>query len=763
MKKHNMNKLLLFGLALGLGVLALGTVTVWFNWTTQAQTVALTWYVDKNCTICGIGTLGGPFQTINQALSFAEENDIILVAQGTYSENLFINTSITIMGGYTTTAPTWTRSITHYETIITSDDKAVPGDWNGDWLGSCDVVKDDNTYKMWYSGGNEIEGESIGYADSPDGANWFNPLSGPLLQAGSAEAWDQAGVTAPSILPTDDGFEMWYVGLNVLGEKGIGYATSPDGLTWHKYGDNPVLRPDTFDRTSFGFPTVLKDVPDDYKMWYSGGGNVWLATSSDGLNWTKHSSTPALTPGSPGAWDDEQVYAPHVIAAPAASPGRYEMWYVAESTTTSGSHIGYAWSDDGLNWTKSPDNPVLSGATENWEGGNVALPAVIKEGTTYTMWYQGGASNEYAFGQATSSDGATWEKYAGNPILGQGEPTQWGSSVLILGENSGKAILDGVTITGGFTRYGGGIQTSGSAPTIRNCTVTDNVAWVRSGGIEILAGAPLIENTTVSNNTSETGWAGGIYMSQASPTISASLIIDNAAREGGGGLAVWRASQPTLIDVTVANNAGGRGGGVDLTNDSILSVYGGRIAGNTAVQAAGLRARYSTLAMTNTFVVDNQALAGEPGAIDLWYASGRLVNVTIAGNSASGGTGGIKFYADQSDVSLVILNSILAFNGADDVNCSSGTCSVTYSDVQESMTGNGNISLNPQFVDQAQGDYHLRSNSPAIDAGTSNGAPATDFEGDLRPVGAVDMGADEFTGEPLDFIFIFLPLIGENF
>jgi hypothetical protein len=167
--------------------------------------------------------------------------------------------------------------------------------------------------------------------------------------------------------------------------------------------------------------------------------------------------------------------------------------------------------------------------------------------------------------------------------------------------------------------------------------------------------------------------------------------------------------------------------------------------------------------MTNTFIVDNRAISGGSGAMNLWRSSGRLVNVTVASNSASDGTGGIDFVADQPDASLIIRNGILAFNGADDLSCSGGTCSVTYSDVQEGIAGSGNISSNPRFVDRSQGDYHLRANSPAIDAGTNDGAPAADFEGDPRPVGAVDMGADEFTGEPIDYLLVFLPLTLRGF
>jgi parallel beta-helix repeat protein len=50
------------------------------------------------------------------------------------------------------------------------------------------------------------------------------------------------------------------------------------------------------------------------------------------------------------------------------------------------------------------------------------------------------------------------------------------------------------------------------------------------------------------------------------------------------------------------------------------------------------------------------------------------------------------------------------------------------------------------FVDPATSDFHLKQESPAVDAGTSNQAPAVDFERGPRPQGArIDIGADEQT------------------
>jgi hypothetical protein len=54
----------------------------------------------------------------------------------------------------------------------------------------------------------------------------------------------------------------------------------------------------------------------------------------------------------------------------------------------------------------------------------------------------------------------------------------------------------------------------------------------------------------------------------------------------------------------------------------------------------------------------------------------------------------------------------------------------------------GTIAADPRFVNytgDASGDYHLTSSSPAIDAGTSTGAPSTDLDGGARQ--SLDLGA----------------------
>ncbi len=69
----------------------------------------------------------------------------------------------------------------------------------------------------------------------------------------------------------------------------------------------------------------------------------------------------------------------------------------------------------------------------------------------------------------------------------------------------------------------------------------------------------------------------------------------------------------------------------------------------------------------------------------------------------------------------------------------------TYLQGLTSVIGNdaSSFTADPKFVDSAGFDFHLQQTSPAINAGTQDGASTTDIEGNPR-VGAVDIGAYEY-------------------
>lgn len=72
----------------------------------------------------------------------------------------------------------------------------------------------------------------------------------------------------------------------------------------------------------------------------------------------------------------------------------------------------------------------------------------------------------------------------------------------------------------------------------------------------------------------------------------------------------------------------------------------------------------------------------------------------------------------------------------------------TASDLAADELGEGNLYTDPGFVGPAwgsEGDYHLSAGSPAVDAGSPDGAPPEDLDGNPRPAGmGWDIGAYEY-------------------
>ena len=105
------------------------------------------------------------------------------------------------------------------------------------------------------------------------------------------------------------------------------------------------------------------------------------------------------------------------------------MWFGTFDGTYPNNGIGFAWSTDGITWTKHP-TAVMTPSGTGWDAVSVGECSVIKEGNVYKMWYTGHPNSSRTpsyIGYATSTDGGiTWQKYAGNPVLSPG--TGWESA-----------------------------------------------------------------------------------------------------------------------------------------------------------------------------------------------------------------------------------------------------------------------------------------------------------------------------------------------
>jgi len=290
-------------------------------------------------------------------------------------------------------------------------DLGATGNWDEGtvWLQSVILVGD--TLKMWYSGKSDSHifnnNFSIGYAWSLDGINWTKYNSNPVM-SGRPGMWDEVGVQHCVVIQDGDTLRMWYESFTASTPSGpghmIGYATSVDGIIWTRR-DAPVLvrgPAGEWDDSHIITGAVIKE-GNTIKMWYSGGTGTFpnaiirmgLATSTDGINWTKYDdptttdppfqfSDPVLPLGSPGSWEAIWAWSPSVLTTPSG----YEMWYEGINMPTGNGAVGYATSKDGINWIKDANNPILTGVSGSWASA-LGATSIIKDGNVYRMWVSG--------------------------------------------------------------------------------------------------------------------------------------------------------------------------------------------------------------------------------------------------------------------------------------------------------------------------------------------------------------------------------------
>jgi hypothetical protein len=283
-------------------------------------------------------------------------------------------------------------------------DVGSPGSWDDNWVRDGRIIFDGDLYHCWYTA---VDGEVvIGYASSPDGFNWTKHPN-PVLGLGPAGSFDHGAVLAASVIKDGDTFKMWYQGwASGFHENRIGYATSADGIKWTKADSvNPVMSPGTpgtWNSVGVFFPSVIFDGVI-YHMWYAGADandifRIGYATSSDGIVWNEHPDNPILNAGSAGSWEEDVK--DHIVVFDGTI---FHMWYTGAYVYPY-YRIGYATSPDGINWTKADDvNPVLDLVTIDWEKDGLETGGVLFDGITYEMWYSGCDGDQWRIGYARSS------------------------------------------------------------------------------------------------------------------------------------------------------------------------------------------------------------------------------------------------------------------------------------------------------------------------------------------------------------------------
>lgn len=295
----------------------------------------------------------------------------------------------------------------------------------------------------------------------------------------------------------------------------------------------------------------------------------------------------------------------------------------------------------------------------------------------------------------------------GNPVIG--------SSAVRCVYLTNNAVISGFTLTNGATlNNGDGYQEQSGGGLIccvntiaTNCILAHNSAIFLGGG----------------------AFGYGSSFSNVCGTLTqCSIIQNNSLNDGGGVFGVNVTS--SLLSSNVAGLNGGGAGEAVLTNCIIMQNVATNMAGGTYWGSL-----YGCLVISNYSNAD--------GGVTL-SAGGSAINCTIIANNANGLAGGIDALGNAVKNCIVYYNNVTTGSSSNYSGggffqhcCTQPSPGISYL----------NITNEPGFVDYANGNYHLQSNSPCINGGLDHTvAPfPTDLDGNPRMVDQiVDIGAYEY-------------------
>lgn len=215
---------------------------------------------------------------------------------------------------------------------------------------------------------------SLSQFGSGSGSSGYSPFADVQANPVLAPAGSETLAGYGSVVKVGSTYHMYYMYyISSLGQ--IGHATSTDGQTWTKdTTNNPVLAPSTstaWDSLQVGVPTVWIEGSTWY-MLYRGNSNsgpnagnyrVGLATSSDGVTWTRVPFNNATGTSGNGCVMDmgylnggTESIDPYGIIQVGST---YYLYYSLITSANRG--VAVATSTDRINWTKDTNNPLFAG------------------------------------------------------------------------------------------------------------------------------------------------------------------------------------------------------------------------------------------------------------------------------------------------------------------------------------------------------------------------------------------------------------------
>lgn len=272
---------------------------------------------------------------------------------------------------------------------------------------------------------NDAPGQFLSHVQYVDYDFGFKNIIGysehEVLTLGKLGCFDEHGIFPLSPVRVGDKIYGYTNGIarrvSVAVETGIGFVVSTDdGKTFERLGDGPIVSATTYEPFLVG-DAFVRLFNGKYHMFYLFGKKwseatdhfnservykIGHATSDDGINWQKTNKSII-----PDVIDENECQAlPTVIKI----ADRYHMYFCYRHMTgfrddkTKGYRLGYAYSDDLVNWTRDDNQVGIDLSDTGWDSEMMCYPNIFECNNDVYLLYNGNNFGRNGFGIAKLTD-----------------------------------------------------------------------------------------------------------------------------------------------------------------------------------------------------------------------------------------------------------------------------------------------------------------------------------------------------------------------
>ena len=294
-------------------------------------------------------------------------------------------------------------------------------DWLNEFAQAPSVLKFDNFIRVYFSCRPlpDANGQYVSYSAYVDlnRKNLFeivNIAEEPIFKLGDRGTFDEFGTYPTSVIRNGEDVIAYYAGWtrceSVPFNVAIGMANSNDeGKTFNKMGSGPVLSYSMNEPFVLSGPKIRRFNNQWYLFYISGtkwienNGNpepvykIRMAISDNGINWKKTEKDLI----------ESKLEANEAQASPDVFfwNNKYHMFFCYRYSLgfrgkEKGYRIGYASSDDLINWTRDDSKAGIDVSEDGWDSEMISYPHVFElDGSVY-MFYLGNQVGRFGFGLA---------------------------------------------------------------------------------------------------------------------------------------------------------------------------------------------------------------------------------------------------------------------------------------------------------------------------------------------------------------------------